>query len=368
MLSRRSLLGTLTLAGCASKPNNTFAGYAFVAARDSGDIALVNLAAFSLEKKRIRTAGPPLRLLDLPGEDALFAVSANGVLEEVELSGARIRRRAKLEFLPASLRLSQDLSLLWGLSEDGRQLRVHTRDSLDAKRRFTLPASAHAVATSPETPHAAAALEHSVLIWDHLDQPEPRVAQLGEPVNQIRFLKNGSVVVAAQEAAQQLTLIDTATARVIVKLPLPIRPENLCFNADGGQLFLSGEGLDGVVVVYPFQSQVASTLLSGKDPGPMAACAQPPFLFVTSPSTDTVSVLDIRTQKLAAVVAVGTEPRCVVITPDNSMALVLNQRSGDMAIIRLANIVSKRHKTAPLFTMIPVGSAPVDAVVRSFAV
>jgi DNA-binding beta-propeller fold protein YncE len=68
---------------------------------------------------------------------------------------------------------------------------------------------------------------------------------------------------------------------------------------------------------------------------------------------------------LAAVVAVGAEPRGVVVTPDSQMALVLNQRSGDIAIIRLANIISKRAKTAPLFTMIPVGSAPVAAVVRS---
>jgi DNA-binding beta-propeller fold protein YncE len=166
-----------------------------------------------------------------------------------------------------------------------------------------------------------------------------------------------------------LTLVDTASGKVMVTLPLPIRPENLCFNADGGQLFITGEGVDGVVVVYPYQSQVATTLLSGKAPGPMAVSVAPQFLFVTSPSTGTVSVLDVRTQKLAAVVAVGAdaEPRAVVVTPDQSMALVLNRKSGDIAIIRLANIVSKRQKTAPLFTMIPVGSAPVAAVVRSFA-
>ncbi len=368
MLSRRSLLGTLALAGCTSKPRNAFAGYAFVAARDSGDIALVNLAAFSLEKQRIRTAGQPLRLLDVPGEDSLFVVSANGALEEVEVSAARIRRRARANYLPASVQLGHDRSLLWGLSEDGKQVHVLGRDKLESRRRYNLPHAAHAMATSPETAHAAAALPAGVALFSGPDQAQPLIADLGEPVHQIRFLKNGSVLVAAQEEARQLTLIDTATGRVIVKLPLPIRPEHLCFNADGGQLFLSGDGVDGVVAVYPFQSQVSSTLLTGKDPGPMAASAQPQFLFVTSPSTGTVSVLDIRTQKLAAVVAVGTEPRCVVITPDNSMALVLNQRSGDMAIIRLANIVSKRHKTAPLFTMIPVGSAPVDAVVRSFAV
>jgi hypothetical protein len=35
-----------------------------------------------------------------------------------------------------------------------------------------------------------------------------------------------------------------------------------------------------------------------------------------------------------------------------------------MAVIRIAAIAAKRTKSAPLFTMIPVGSKPVCAVVR----
>jgi hypothetical protein len=60
-----------------------------------------------------------------------------------------------------------------------------------------------------------------------------------------------------------------------------------------------------------------------------------------------------------------------VITPDREYALVLNRLSGDMAVIwlrelggnQVGGVRVKRYKTAPLFTMIPVGQGPVSAAV-----
>jgi hypothetical protein len=61
---------------------------------------------------------------------------------------------------------------------------------------------------------------------------------------------------------------------------------------------------------------------------------------------------------------VGTEPSCIAITPDDQYALVLNQTSGDMAVIRIKNVSRSAHwKKGPLFMLIPVGSKPVSAAV-----
>ena len=74
-------------------------------------------------------------------------------------------------------------------------------------------------------------------------------------------------------------------------------------------------------------------------------------------------VADIETQRVLAVTGVGSEPSRIVITPDQQYALVLNRGSGDMAVIRTAAIAPGRAKSAPLFTMVPVGARPFDAVV-----
>jgi YVTN family beta-propeller protein len=95
----------------------------------------------------------------------------------------------------------------------------------------------------------------------------------------------------------------------------------------------------------------------------VAASTDPDYLFVANPETGDVTVLDIETQRVVAVVAVGREPAFITITPDSEYALVLNRGSGDMAVIRIAALSGRRRKFAPLFTMIPVGSAPASAVV-----
>jgi YVTN family beta-propeller protein len=152
--------------------------------------------------------------------------------------------------------------------------------------------------------------------------------------------------------------------KIVTHLPLAVRPEHLCFNPDGGQLFISGEGRDAVVVVYPyFVPQVAETVLAGNAPGAMAATER--LLFVANPKAGDVSILNIARRKMVAVVSVGSEPAHIAITPNEQYALVLNRKSGDMAVIRTALIVPDRRKSAALFTMIPVGSRPVSAAVKA---
>ncbi|MDX2269706.1 MAG: YncE family protein [Bryobacter sp.] len=370
MLPRRRFLpASLSAAffsACSTNTKKAFDGYGFIATRDSGDIAVVDLAAFALEK-RIKTSAKPVQLLDLPAQSRLLSVSEAGHIDVIDPTRAEILRTASQRIHPGQLQPSFDGKLLYALSQDRQRLLALSPDSLEPIKSWQLSAPASLLSTASQAAPLAVASAGSSRI-SLLPSPEAtkfQDADAESPISQLAFLQNGSALFVAHRAERKLTLLNASAARVMVHLPLPIEPTHYCFSPDGGQLFLTGPGLDAVVVVYPFQSQVSGTMLTGKAPGPMAATSSPSFLFVTSPQTGTVSVHDIRLQKLVAVVAVGTEPRAIAFTPDNSMAIVLNQRSGDLAIIRLANIVSKRNKTAPLFTMIPVGSAPVAAVIRS---
>jgi DNA-binding beta-propeller fold protein YncE len=63
------------------------------------------------------------------------------------------------------------------------------------------------------------------------------------------------------------------------------------------------------------------------------------------------------------VVETGSDPGYVAITPAEEYALVLNRKSGDVAVLDLRRI--RRNKSAGLLTVIPVGSRPVSAAVRS---
>jgi YVTN family beta-propeller protein len=127
--------------------------------------------------------------------------------------------------------------------------------------------------------------------------------------------------------------------------------------------------MDAVAIVFPYHTEVWQTVLAGRAPGAMAATDTPPFLLVANPDTNSVTVLDLANQNLSAVVEVGAGPTAILTTPDNQYALVLNELSGDMAVIRLDRLSASssdrvlRFKSASLFTMIPVGEAPVSAAV-----
>lgn len=127
---------------------------------------------------------------------------------------------------------------------------------------------------------------------------------------------------------------------------------------------MTGDGLDAVVVVYPFHTpEVAETVLAGHAPSAMDASES--YLFIASPQSGDVSILEINSRKVIAVVAVGSDPGFVTVTPDDQFALVLNRRSGDVAVLRVDTIQPKPSKRAALLTVIAVGSRPVSAAVKA---
>jgi YVTN family beta-propeller protein len=185
----------------------------------------------------------------------------------------------------------------------------------------------------------------------------------------VRFQQKGAQIIAGSPSDHSVSMLDAATGALLVRLPIPVEPRHLCFSADEGQIFISGPGRDAVVIVYPYQTEIGETILAGRAPAAMAVTGAggANYLLVTNPETNSVTALDVDTHRLAAVVNVGREPRHILVTPDRQYALVLNEGSGDLAVIRIASLAARRYKSAPLFTLIPVGEKPVDAAVVNFA-
>ncbi len=186
----------------------------------------------------------------------------------------------------------------------------------------------------------------------------------------LRFLGNAKELqnlLVADVSGRMLLALQVPSGRLITKLPLAVRPDNFCFSEDGGQLFVTGEGLDAVVIVYPYYTpEVGETVLAGRSPGAMASAGD--LLFIADTKSGDVSILNIDSHKVIGVAPVGSDPGYITVTPDNQYALVLNEGSGDMAVlwipaVRPSNPLRRRARNAPLFNMIPVGSKPVAAAI-----
>jgi YVTN family beta-propeller protein len=384
MLTRRTFalgglaggLGALTACGHHNKVRG-FSGYAFVANQDGGAIAAVDLQVFAVAR-HIRIDGSPTAVLAHPKLGRVYALTPDtGSVHEILTGNLTFSRKLRVAALALQMRLSSQDDALYVLCRKPRQL---VRVALDPLRiDWTLPLvddpADFDISPDETTVAISSGAGCSITFVDVRNRsafaPMRTTGEIGlvrfqPPQNDAaRRQSDSRQLIGANLSQRMLSIFDVPSRRLMVNLPLAVRPDHLCFKADGGQVFVTGEGMDGVVVVYPYYTpQIGQTVLAGHNPGAMAVSTSPGYLFVANPKSADVSILDIETGKVLAVTPVGTEPASIAITPDDQYALVLNQASGDMAVIRIPNVTRAAHsRKGPLFMLIPVGSKPVSAAV-----
>ncbi len=360
MHRRTFLAATSGFLACRKPAPPGSSSLVLVANREGEAVAVVDLNAFAAIR-HIPIRGNPSTIMSLSQSEALVLTPETGTVHRVDLQSLSVQQTRQAAGRATTMAPGRGGEVY--LLAERWFIRLNAK-TLATEWQLGLPEPGASFDLSPTTPHALISgrdgrlvmidLQHRRIEWQR------RMSQPGGPA---RFLKNGRTLVAGDRARQLLAVLDAARGDIVVELPLSVAPERFCFKQDGGQLFITGTGNDAVAVVYPFQTQVAGTVLAGHAPGVMATTGPPDLLFVANPESGEVTVMEIRTHRIRAVVPVGQRPRRIIITPDNAFALVLNEGSGDIAVIRVDAMTGRRTKAAPLFTMIPVGSAPVDAVV-----
>jgi DNA-binding beta-propeller fold protein YncE len=375
MWNRRKILSfgaAAALAGCGKKKGTGLNAFAFVANAEGQAVAVVDLSAFAVARHiPLGRDEHPTAVLAPQQSSSVFALSpATGSLHAISVEQLKYQRALRVGQTALKMLPSADGKSVYVLLRSPRKL---VRVSLDRFAvEWELPLlgdpSDFDVDASPYRKADTAAVsfrDGTVAFVDVAQKSIRKPLELQSDLGAIRFQSNGEALLVADHGKRSLHVVDSASAKRVVELPLAVRPDHLCFSSDGGQLFVTGEGADVVCVVYHYHTPyVAETVLAGRGPAAMAASTTPGYLFVANPSAGDVSIFNLRDRKMMAVVGVGAEPGYITVTPDSQYALVLNRKSGDMAVLRIGGIQRNRQKSAGLFTMIPVGSSPVSAAVR----
>lgn len=381
-LSRRRWLAvtgaTAATSACRRerKPGSNYGyrGFAFVANSEGKAVAAVDLTAFAVTR-HIPLEADPVQMVDDPARPFVYAVTpGNGEIVEISVEKLAASRRVRLGAEPSHAKISSDGKYLWTLCRDTRQLvrvPVAPAGSFKPDLRIPLPGNPTDFDLGPAEDRSrnrvAVSLSGTrgqVALYDsETGKLISSISVNGTPGGVV-FRKDGRQLLIANLSARQLLIADLATARPVAALPLAVRPDRLCAKEDGGQVFITGEGTDAVVTVYPFQTEVANTMLAGRNPGAMAVSATWGYLLVANPASGDVTIVNIANQRVLAAAPVGKGPDHIAVTPDGNYALVLNRDSGDMAVLHLV-IEPRRTRSAAVAARIPVGSRPVGAVIRA---
>jgi YVTN family beta-propeller protein len=366
-MTRREWLaasGLIVAAGCGRKKGTGFPGYAMIATSGDSSLTAVDLTAFRL-KKTIPLAAPPTAVI--PSRTPGWSYVLTPSIGTVYLIDENLRPFAKKQITDrlSELRLTPDGKRLVAISTDARQLFELDPADLHVLRRVQLNEKPTDLDISIDGAVAIASAESGTVELIDLVTGSRQRAHIDGTLGALRFRQDGKLLLIANMKDRSLTVLKSPSLEAMADLQLAMAPENLCFKPDGGQLFVSGHGMDAVAIVFPYDTlEVEQTVLAGRDPGAMACSNDPSYLFVGNASGSDVSILNVSTRKAIGVVEVGQRPGYIAITPDDQYALVLNQESGDMSVIRISAIRINRGKTgAALFTMLPVGNSPVHAAV-----
>jgi hypothetical protein len=350
-----------------------YPGYALIATSGEKSVAVLDLMLFRL-LKNIPLAAEPTAIVSstAPGRAYVLTPSIGSIHalnSELQVAGSGQFAKELSE-----IRLTADDKRLIAISGRAKELIDIRADSLRVNRRYPLKAEPHHMDLGVGDYAAVSMENHSAVELFKLSSGQRWSRQLSGPVGALRFRADGKILLAASLGGPSLLALSVPELEIIAELPLAMKPNNLCFNADGGQLFISGEGMDGVAIVFPYRMlEVQQTVLAGRDPGVMACSENPAYLFVASASGTDVCILNIYNRRMIGIVDVTQRPAFITTTPNSQYALVLDEQSGNVAVIHIGAIrttgTAGRYKSgASLFTMLPVGAKPVQAVVVPRAV
>jgi len=374
-------LAPLLISGaCGRSKGSGYFGYALIATSGDNSVAVVDLTAFRL-LPAIPLGAPPTAVLSAPSMGCSYVLTPSNdsvhVLDQTLTQVASHRLGAGL----SQIKLAPGGQTLLGLCRHSHEIVVAetafgkvgpAAAALPVLYRFKVNGEPLGIDVS-RTGHIAVFTSNSGVV--ELLHPATGLhtrTQMPDSVSAVRFRDDGKLLLVARSQDRSITALDVPSLRIIAELPLAMQPDNLCFSTEGGQLFVSGSGMDAVAIVFPYQFQVDQTVLAGRDPGVMACSHNPDYLFVASASGSDVSVLNVDNRQMLGVVEVGGKPVYLAVTPDNQYALALDKSTGDMAVIRIPSIrdnIAKSPSThraklgAALFTMLNVGDKPVHAAV-----
>ncbi len=362
--------GLLFCNACRPKKGTGFAGYALIATSGENSIAVVDLTAFRLVKAIALGAPPTAVVPGGPANHSFVLTPSTGSVHVID-PNLRVVQSRKLGDELTEIRISPDGRRLIAISAASHELIEADSTSLRVLRRHKFPAEPVSLDVAAG-PYAAVSLgEHATVELFQLDTGRHWNNRMSGHIGAVRFRGDGQQLLVANLQEQGLTALTVPALEVIADLPLAMQPENLCFSSDQGQLFVSGEGMDGVAIVFPYSPLIVEqTVLAGRDPGIMACSETPPLLFVGSNSGSDVCILSVDTRKVIDLVDVGQRPTYITTTPDSQYALVLDRDAGMMAVIRIpairldpAIVLKVESPAATLFTLLDVGEKPVHAAV-----
>jgi len=169
---------------------------------------------------------------------------------------------------------------------------------------------------------------------------------------------DGKTIYVTSEGDMKLVAMDAQSWQVTAEAPLFAWPRVLAMPSDGSRIYQTIRWLNGALVIDPRKEEVVDRITLGErhfasqgmDAHGLAITPDDHELWLTTQTTNDVTVFDAETHRILGRIQVGVSPNWVAFTPDGKLAVVSNTGSNTASIIEVA--------TRKVKATVPVGASP----------
>ena len=197
-------------------------------------------------------------------------------------------------------------------------------------------------------PHNVQLAPDGKLLWV-TNNGEP--AKKNEKTPDAKMSKSGGMNMAGT-APGAVWVIDTATDKVVAKVPVGMHPAHVVVTPDGRHAYVANGGDNSVSVVDIAAQSVVATITVGAGPHGMRISPDGKQAWVANLKGGTVSVIDTESRKQIAQIAVGKGTAQVGFTPDGRFGFVSLSGENQVALI---DPVSRK-----VIGKVAVGTVPIQ--------
>ncbi len=182
----------------------------------------------------------------------------------------------------------------------------------------------------------------------------------------VSIVPDSSLAFVLSSTERRISVVDLRRGVLLTNLELAGNPSQMLLKPDGGELYVISPEAHGLEVINTRTHEVGDYMVLGSGPTRGVLSGDASRLYVSDTAAGHVIPVDVANRRVIREpgprkefpVPAGQSPAALRFDPNESLALIVNQGSGDLAVIRVL--------TNSLLTMIPVGDHPHDLAVKLF--
>ena len=192
-----------------------------------------------------------------------------------------------------------------------------------------------------EPHHMALSPDHrSLLVGDTAGNAifffDPRTGDLQKQMTisdpyQLVFSPDGRTLTVAGLARAQIDIYDTATMRLLHRIPAPKMPSHINYSPDSSRVFVSLQETDSVIAIAPVTGQVIWTARVGKTPA--GVLWHDGKLLIGIMGEAHVAVVDPDSGKVERTIPTGRGAHVMFVPHDRKVIYVTNRVDGTISVL-----------------------------------